>query len=106
MSILAMGSPMRPHTLTQTDQNTVKSYLQTGRAIRSFIARDQTRNTAGMAKNGTFLPFTILPLNGGFRQKPSFDLIPTRLRPSPRDIGGEFVRRSLWEGFLEMVEEG
>lgn len=34
MSILAMGLPMRPYTLTQTDQNTVKSYLQTGRAIR------------------------------------------------------------------------
>ena len=69
MSILAVGSPMRPHTLTQTDQNTVKSYLQTGRAIRSFIARDQTRNTAGMAKNGTFLPFTILPLNGSLRPR-------------------------------------
>lgn len=36
MSILAMGSPMRPHTLTQTDQNTSKSPLQTGRAIRFF----------------------------------------------------------------------
>jgi hypothetical protein len=36
MSILAMGLPMRPHTLTQTDQNTVESHLQTGRAIRSF----------------------------------------------------------------------
>ena len=37
MSILAMGSPMRPHTLTQTDQNTSKSTLQTGRAIRFFL---------------------------------------------------------------------
>ncbi len=37
MSILAVGSPTRPYTLTQTDQNTVLSYLQTGRAIRSFI---------------------------------------------------------------------
>ena len=36
MSILAMGSPMRPYTLTQTDQNTLKSCLQTGRAIRFF----------------------------------------------------------------------
>lgn len=36
MSILAMGSPMRPHTLTQTDQNTSKSPLQTGRAIRFY----------------------------------------------------------------------
>lgn len=34
MSILAVGSPTRPHTLTQTDQNTLKSCLQTGRAIR------------------------------------------------------------------------
>lgn len=39
MSILAMGSPMRPYTLAQTDQNTVKSYLQTGRAIRSFTSK-------------------------------------------------------------------
>ena len=31
-----MGAPMRPYTLTQTTQNTVKSCLQTGRAIRSF----------------------------------------------------------------------
>lgn len=36
MSILAVGLLMRPYTLTQTDQNTVKFYLQTGRAIRSF----------------------------------------------------------------------
>ena len=34
MSILAVGSPMRPYTLTQTDQNTSRSPLQTGRAIR------------------------------------------------------------------------
>ncbi len=34
MSILAMGSPKRPYTLTQTDQGTSKSHLQTGRAIR------------------------------------------------------------------------
>ena len=34
MSILAMGSPMRPYTLTQTDQSFAKSYLQAGRAIR------------------------------------------------------------------------
>jgi hypothetical protein len=38
MSILAMGVPMRPNTLKQTDHNTVKSYLRTGRAIRSFVA--------------------------------------------------------------------
>lgn len=55
MSILAMGSPMRPHTLTQTDQKTVKSYLQTGRAIRSFIAlsvaamRLNSGHSAGLA---------------------------------------------------------
>lgn len=34
ISILAMGSPMRPYTLTQTDQSFSKSYLQAGRAIR------------------------------------------------------------------------
>lgn len=34
ISILAMGSPMRPYTLTQTDQRLSKSYLQAGRAIR------------------------------------------------------------------------
>jgi hypothetical protein len=33
MSILAMGSPMGPYLLTQTDQGTSKSHLQTGRAI-------------------------------------------------------------------------
>lgn len=36
MSILAVGSPMRPQTLTQTDQIIQKSSLQTGQAIRSF----------------------------------------------------------------------
>jgi hypothetical protein len=30
MSILAMGLPMRPYTLTQTDQNTVKSSCKRG----------------------------------------------------------------------------
>ena len=38
ISILAMGSPMRPYTLTQTDQSFSKSYLQVGRAIRFFEA--------------------------------------------------------------------
>lgn len=36
MSILAVGSPMRPYTLTQTDQINSKSTLQTGRAIRFY----------------------------------------------------------------------
>lgn len=39
MSILAVSKLTRPHTLTQTDQNTVKSCLQTGRAIRFFEAQ-------------------------------------------------------------------
>ena len=39
MSILAMGSPMRPYTLTQTDQSISKFPLQTGRAIRFFEAQ-------------------------------------------------------------------
>lgn len=38
ISILAMGSPMRPYTLTQTDQSFSKSYLQAGRAIRFLWA--------------------------------------------------------------------
>ena len=38
ISILAMGSPMRPYTLTQTDQSFSKSYLQVGRAIRFLVA--------------------------------------------------------------------
>ena len=40
MSILAMGSPMRPYTLTQTDQSFSKSPLQTGRAIRFLWRSD------------------------------------------------------------------
>jgi hypothetical protein len=39
ISILAMGSPMRPYTLTQTDQSFSKSYLQVGRAIRFLSKR-------------------------------------------------------------------
>lgn len=31
MCLLAVSSPMRPHMVTQADQNTVGSYLQTRR---------------------------------------------------------------------------
>lgn len=34
MSILTMGTPMRPYTLTQTDQSSSNFPSQTGRTIR------------------------------------------------------------------------
>lgn len=54
ISILAMGSPMRPYTLTQTDQSFSKSYLQAGRAIRFCGMRSPGR--AGTAISCKGLP--------------------------------------------------
>lgn len=51
MSILAVGMLTRPHTLTQTPQNTVKSYLQTGRAIR-FCSSPCGAGLSHMAEHG------------------------------------------------------
>ena len=52
MPILVMGSPMRPHTLTQTDQSNSKSPLQTGRAIRSFARHAPTHEETMRSGDG------------------------------------------------------
>ena len=53
ISILAMGSPMRPYTLTQTDQSFSKSYLQVGRAIRFLRACAAHRRKSTHFMTGT-----------------------------------------------------
>ncbi len=52
ISILATGLLVRPYTLTQTDQITSKSCLQTGRAIRFLCVLEET----GGAKAEPLIP--------------------------------------------------
>ena len=62
ISILAMGSPMRPYTLTQTDQSFSKSYLQAGRAIRFLraCAAHRRKSTHFMTGTGSIAEWRVL----------------------------------------------